>query len=62
MTNNEKIRIANKCGLVIFTNQDGELEFLGTEKQWQEFENYIAVVEEYHENETEALIEDNYFF
>lgn len=39
MSEEEQKQIADSCGLVYSgKNFDGELEFIGTDKQWREFE------------------------
>jgi len=43
MTNEEKIELAGKCGLNFAGyNEDNELDFIGTEKEWREFDKLLS--------------------
>ena len=41
MTNEQKIKIAESCGLNCYKHKDGELEFMGTDKQWKAYEDEL---------------------
>jgi hypothetical protein len=42
MTNEEKIELAKECGLAYGGEQDGEVMFIGTEKEWREFDKLLS--------------------
>ena len=53
MNNNRKLEIADRVGMVYSgLNADGELEFIGTEAQWNEFDKLL------NEEPTDEPIDD----
>ena len=58
MTEQEKIKVAEKCGLAYSgKNAEGELQFIGTEQQWEKFDDELQLdsLEETDWNQIEGI-------
>lgn len=41
MTKEQKIYLAYKCGLQVWEENEEEIEFIGTDKQWKKFQEEL---------------------
>jgi hypothetical protein len=46
MTNEEKIKIAKECGLIYNGVEDDAPQFIGTDEQFEEYEEELGIAEE----------------